>query len=199
MLLVVIAGLVGAGKSTVGQALADLLQAPFVSEPVEEWLQSQALQDFYATGNALPFQLMVLDTRIAAFQQAVMPDTLIVVCDRWLEEDYDIAFANFHLGKMTPEQFELYNTEFNRKKQAFVHHTVLRIWLDVSPAACLQRIHQRGRVEEQTITLSYLEALLKYRTIKYDIILPNSQNPKEVAINARTFIPANYLQLSTQQ
>lgn len=198
MLLVVLAGLVGAGKSTVGQALAQLLHAPFVGEPVEEWLQSQALKEFYDTGNALPFQLMVLDTRIAAFRRIVGANS-IVVCDRWLEEDYDIAHANYQLGKMTTAQFALYNEEFERKQNTFTDHTVLRIWLDVSPEACLQRIQQRGRVEEQTITLAYLEALLAHRTTPYDIVVANAQDPNEVARLVQSFIPAKYHPPSTPQ
>jgi deoxyadenosine/deoxycytidine kinase len=175
MILIVIAGNIGAGKSTLCEALAKAHNLFYLPEPVQAWIHSNALADFYKTGNAFAFQTLVLQSRAEAFDNVVQQQTPnIIVADRWLEEDFDIATANYHLGKMTIAEYEKYQDTFKELQNKYKDIKIYRIWLDVQPETCLQRIHQRGRPEEQTITLEYLQCLQQHCTTSYDIVLPNT-------------------------
>ena len=68
-------------------------------------------------------------------------------------------------GKFQEIEFMLYKQLFEsylERLKKMCPESAYRIWLDVSPAVCMGRIAKRGRKEEKTITMAYLENLEKY-------------------------------------
>lgn len=200
MQIVVIAGNIGAGKSTTLDALRQMLSnwpACFVPEPVEEWREKGFLEQFYKTGNAFEFQMQVLYSRIAAYEKAFAEyldehdQTLpsVVIMDRWVEEDFDFAKINFTRGAMTESQFGIYKMAYNYLLKYYPTPDV-SIWLDVTPEDCLQRLQARGRPEEIAgISLEYLQEINKNREEYEHIVLvtPDVQ-PYEVALRILNII-----------
>jgi deoxyadenosine/deoxycytidine kinase len=193
MYIVVVAGNIGAGKSTTLDALSQLLghhQVCYVMEPVEEWREQGFLEEFYKTGNAFEFQLRVLYSRVAAYERALAAfkaahnneDPVVVVLDRWFFEDREFARVNLLRGAMTEKQFALYETAYSYLIQHYPQPK-LSLWLDVSPEQCLARLQQRGRPEELAgITLEYLQQLNSVRDQYTNLIPVENQTPLEVAL-----------------
>lgn len=193
MFIAVVAGNIGAGKSTTLQALSELLQAYpvcYVMEPVEEWRAQGFLEEFYKTGNAFEFQLRVLYSRVTAFEHALRDYKAahagaapqVVVLDRWFFEDREFARVNLVRGAMTPKQFALYETAYNYLIKHYPQPDV-SLWLDVPPELCFQRLQQRGRPEEVAgITLEYLQQLDLVRAHYSNLITVADLTPLEVAL-----------------
>lgn len=69
--VVTIEGNIGAGKTTLLQKLSEL-GYEILAEPVEEWVRSGALQDFYqGKMDAFTFQLYVLVTRVQGLRNKI--------------------------------------------------------------------------------------------------------------------------------
>jgi deoxyadenosine/deoxycytidine kinase len=193
MYLVVVAGNIGAGKSTTLDALTQLLghrQVCYVMEPVEEWRTQGFLEEFYKTGNAFEFQLRVLYSRVAAYEQALASfkaahdgqAPVVVILDRWFFEDREFARVNLLRGAMTEKQFALYETAYSYLMKHYPQPD-LSLWLDVAPEQCLQRLQQRGRPEELAgITLEYLQQLHSVRGQYANLITVDQKTPLEVAL-----------------
>ena len=140
----------------------------FVQEPVDSWVSElnddgeNILQKFYADGSrwAFSFQFMALVTRMVALKDAMLknPDSIFVV-ERSIYSDNRVfatlAYENKLMNKL---EWGIYNKLFNELsslfeyKHAFIY---VRVAVDVS----LRRIGTRGRPEEASITLTYLEQL----------------------------------------
>jgi deoxyadenosine/deoxycytidine kinase len=205
MFVVVIAGNIGAGKSTTLQALSDLLKdynVCFVYEPVQEWRDKGYLEEFYKTGNAFEFQLRVLYSRIDAFENALAfhkathdgLDPTVVIMDRWFFEDREFARVNLERGAMSASQFALYETAYDYLQKHYPAPNI-SIWLHVSPEACFERLKQRGRSEEVAgITLEYLQQLNMAQRYYNNILSGETLTPLEVALAVTKYIlPYNVL------
>lgn len=194
MRIVVIAGNIGAGKSTTIHALREFMENDgvcFVLEPVEEWREKGYLEEFYKTGNAFEFQLQVLYSRIAAYEKALKAylDThnqqlpALVVLDRWFAEDREFARINYLRGSMTSNQFGIYETAY---AYLLKHYPApdQSIWLDVKPETCLARLQTRGRAEEVSgITLDYLREIDQAReNYSLRIAADPEHSPYDVAL-----------------
>lgn len=190
----VVAGNIGAGKSTTLDALQQLLSewpVCYVPEPVHEWREKGYLEEFYKTGNAFEFQLQVLYSRISAYEKALNTylqannNTLpnIIIFDRWFEEDREFALINYRRGSMTQNQYGIYTTAYNYLCKHYPMPDI-SIWLDVKPELCLQRLQTRGRPEEISgITLEYLQEINKSReNYKHIINVTETVTPLEIAL-----------------
>ena len=148
---VVLEGLIGAGKSTLGAALAqrrDMVLAP-------ETVNAMFLERFYSDPDkySFPFQLYMLCDRLRKASTAG-PQTLQ---DRSVFGDWMFAMVARELGKIDDEQYAIYSSVLREAphvigKVLYVHST---------PARCLENIHRRGRPSEQCIGLDYLRLLQK--------------------------------------
>lgn len=200
MLLVVIAGNIGSGKSTTVKALQELLanedDACFVQEPVAEWRKEGYLEEFYKTGNAFEFQLQVLYSRLGAFEASLQDyksthdgrEPKLVFLDRWFYEDSMFAAVNFERKTMTANQFRLYNVAYAYLQKHYPMPNV-SVWLDVSPAHCMERLKQRGRTEEvEGITMDYLTQLDTARANYKNIIPVQNSTPLEVALSIMSIV-----------
>ena len=151
-----IAGIIGAGKTTLSQQLADHLGYEAFKEPVDD---NPYLSDFYADMNrwshdATPLALR----RFEQHQRIVWNKEKGAVQDRTIYEDTIFARMLHEAGFIDQRDYETYVGHFNVMKRFLVYPDVL-IYLRVSPEVSMQRIQERGRDAEGGITLEYMEKL----------------------------------------
>lgn len=152
-----IAGIIGAGKSTLAKGLADFLDYTAYNEPVKD---NPYLVDFYADMNrwGAMMQIHLLFRRFEQHQQIVWNKRKGAVQDRTIYEDTIFARMLHDAGFIDQRDYETYTGHFNVMKRFLVYPDVL-IYLRVSPKVSMQRIQKRGRTSEGGITLEYMENL----------------------------------------
>ena len=152
-----IAGIIGAGKSTLCQQLADHLGYDAYNEPVKD---NPYLEDFYADMNrwGAMMQIHLLFRRFEQHQQIVWNKGLGAVQDRTIYEDTIFARMLHESGLINQRDYETYVGHFNLMKRFLVYPDVL-IYLRVAPEVSMQRIKLRGRDAEGGITIEYMKKL----------------------------------------
>lgn len=154
---IAISGSIGAGKSTLSQQLSAALGYEVRSEPVHE---NPYLSDFYADPDrwAFPAQVYMVSHR---FQQGVAhkvhggPDLIL---DRCFHEDIVFAQVNHALGHISDRDWNVYQHLYQSFGMVLPPPDVI-IYLRTTPQLVRDRITQRGRVDEQGISLEYLTLL----------------------------------------
>ena len=138
-----IAGIIGAGKSTLAQSLADHLGYDTYNEPVDD---NPYLDDFYADMNrwGAMMQIHLLFRRFEQHQQIVWKKKKGAVQDRTIYEDTIFARMLHEAGFIDKRDYETYLGHFNIMKRFLVYPDIL-IYLRVSPETSMQRIQERGR------------------------------------------------------
>jgi len=176
-----LSGNIGAGKTSVGKALARKLDSVcFVEEPVETWKKSGLLDQFYKDpyAAAYPLQMYVISTRLKALSDATAlwedekgTPPSIVLLDRWLWDDRIFAENAHTAGHMTDDEFSSYTAALKTCMQSAPMRHVKRILISVPPKACYERIMAR---EGKPIDLAYLQKLHdRHAHVPYDITVPN--------------------------
>jgi len=174
-------GLPGAGKSwllkQLKQHISNVSERKVIclQEPVKEWsklidsLGNTLFSLYYQNQSrySLAFQLQVLHTRFELFEKTIReyPDAIIIT-ERDIVTDCEVFTKMLYDdGKFQEIEFLLYRQLFNsylKRLKQMCSESEYRVWLDVSPAVCMGRIAKRGRKEEKTITMTYLENLERY-------------------------------------
>ena len=151
-----IAGLIGAGKSTLATALGNHLGLPVYYEPVAD---NDYLEDFYRDTARYAFatQIYLLNRRFAQHQEIIWRGGGGVQ-DRTIYEDAVFAKSLVDLGLMEARDYQTYLDLFKHMSN-FMCKPNLIIYLDVKPEVSLERIALRNRDVESGITLEYLQAL----------------------------------------
>lgn len=152
-----IAGIIGAGKSTLTQSLAGRLNYTAYKEPVED---NPYLEDFYADMRkwAAMMQIHLLFRRFEQHQEIVWSKERGAVQDRTIYEDTIFASLLKEAGFIDQRDYQTYIGHFHLMKRYLVYPDLL-IYLRVSPEVSIQRIQERGRQAENGITLDYMEKL----------------------------------------
>ena len=159
-----IAGLIGAGKSTLCDKLSELLGLPAHHEAVEE---NPYLALFYGDKKQYGFALQVhLLTQRFSQQQAIVWSEAGAVQDRSIYEDAVFARMLNESGDMSDLDYATYTRLFSQMSRFMSRPTAL-VYLDLSPEESLERIRLRARAVEVGITLEYLQALHHH----YDVFL----------------------------
>ena len=150
--LVSVAGVIGVGKTTLAKKLGEVLRAPVLFEPYDT---NPFLPEVYAgrAELALDSQLYFLVHRAEQIGRDVLPPGRIAVTDYVF--DKEMIYARRLLN---PTQLELYESIYPPFSQR-VTTPALAIYLQESPANCLERIRRRNRPYEQGVALEFLEAL----------------------------------------
>jgi deoxyadenosine/deoxycytidine kinase len=159
-----IAGTIGVGKSTLTQDLAKALNFEAILEEVDG---NPYLEHFYhdMKGYGTMMQVWLLNHRFRQHREFITRISLGkirgVVQDRTIWEDTIFArMLNHHPEKIiTDMDYNTYLDLFDNMVLRELVFPQLLIYLDVNPDTAIKRIHARGRVMEQTITLEYLRAL----------------------------------------
>jgi deoxyadenosine kinase len=152
-----IAGIIGAGKSTLSQKLANHFEYDAYNEPVDD---NPYLADFYADMNrwGAIMQIHLLFRRFEQHQQIVWNQGKGAVQDRTIYEDTIFARMLHEAGLIDKRDYDTYIGHFKVMKRFLVYPDVL-IYLRVSPEISMQRIQERGRDAEGEIKLEYMEKL----------------------------------------
>jgi len=153
----VLAGNIGAGKSTLVSLLADKLDFVPYFEPVAE---NPFLKDFYADMNRWAFhsQVFFLTSRARSHRELVT-DPRSVVQDRSLYEDAEVFARNLYVqGALGAEEWATYR-ELYTTLAAILPPPDLVIYIRASVRTLKSRIAGRGRDFEANIPDAYLQGL----------------------------------------
>ncbi len=153
----VLAGNIGAGKSTLVGLLADRLGFRPYYEPVAE---NPYLEDFYADMERWAFQSQAffLTHRVKS-HRALMDDPLSVVQDRSMYEDAEVFARNlFERGSMSARDWGTYS-ELYRTLTSLLPPPDLVVYLRASVPTLRKRIARRGRDFETGLPDEYLSGL----------------------------------------
>ena len=155
-LFIGIAGMIGAGKSTLATALGNHLGLPTYYEPVQD---NAYLADFYKDTAKYAFatQIYLLNRRFQQHQEIIWRGGGGVQ-DRTIYEDAVFAKMLVQLGLMDERDFQTYLSLFRHMSNFMCRPSVI-VYLDVSPERSMDRIQMRNRDVETGISLEYLQAL----------------------------------------
>jgi deoxyadenosine kinase len=155
-LFIGIAGMIGAGKSTLATALGEHLGIDVYYEPVEG---NEYLEDFYRDTKKYAFatQIYLLNRRFQQHQEIIWTGRSAVQ-DRTIYEDSVFAKMLVQLGLMDERDYRTYQALFAHMSNFMCRPNVI-IYLDVKPKRSMERIEARSRGVESGLTMEYLEAL----------------------------------------
>ena len=172
-----ISGNIGSGKETILRYLQEVLtnrniKVKTILEPVELWRESGFLKRLY-NGEYLEFQKYAISTRISImnekYKEAIDENCQLVLIET-------NPFVDFHVYSRKVleniyEYFEHWKTETQRL--LFDFKKCNNLFIDVPPEVCLRRIEKRGRSEEKTVSLTYLQNLYYEHQILNQMINPH--------------------------
>lgn len=159
---------IGAGKTTIIEKLEKLENVEIVPEPVNVWLNIKddnginLLQHFYEDmkKNAYMFQSMVFKTRMEAIDKEQLKPLRFIERSVWTDR-YIFGKMCIEDKMMSPIEIECYKYWYKWLENRFPITPNGIIYIRCSPKKCLERINGRGRNEESSIPLEYLEKLHK--------------------------------------
>jgi deoxyadenosine/deoxycytidine kinase len=177
--LVSIAGNIGSGKTTLTRNIArELGWKPFF----ESVIDNPYLDVFYADMKRWSFHLQIyfLAHRFRS-QKMIMDARINAVQDRTIYEDVEIfARSLYEKGYMTQRDYQTYRELFENMIE-YLRPPDLIIYLKSSVDTLIQRIRQRNRDFEKSISLEYLE----YLNRSYDRWIREAQEKfKIITLNA---------------
>ena len=151
-----IAGMIGAGKSTLAKELGDHLGIDTYYEPVAD---NEYLSDFYRDTARYSFamQVYLLNRRFQQHQEIIWRGRSAVQ-DRTIYEDSIFAKMLAKTGLMDERDYRTYVQLFRNMSNFMCKPSVI-VFLDVSPESSADRIRSRSRDVESKIELGYLQAL----------------------------------------
>lgn len=151
---IAIEGVIGAGKSSLAQLLADKLKANIILEEFEE---NPFLQKFYEDRKRYAFQtqMFFLINRYKQQQQLKQQDLFssITVSDYIFDKDKIFAYLN-----LSKEELKLYESIFPLLERD-IPKPDLVIFLQSSIDRLISNIKKRGRSFEKNLTRQYLVEL----------------------------------------
>jgi len=155
-LFIGIAGMIGAGKSTLATALGEHLDIDVYYEPVQD---NEYLEDFYRDTARYSFatQIYLLNRRFQQHQEIIWKGRSAVQ-DRTIYEDSIFAKMLVGLNLMEERDYRNYQSLFAHMSNFMCRPNVI-VYLDVSPERSMERIEMRSRDVESGISLEYLKAL----------------------------------------
>jgi deoxyadenosine/deoxycytidine kinase len=164
-------GSIGAGKSKMLESIREQIpEINIVAEPVDQWTYlanengQNMLELFYEDKKrwGYTFQTCALLTRQKNMQAMInqLSGSQIILTERSILTDKHIFAEMLHrTGDLSLIEWDLYNMLFDTISQQQSVHAI--IYLSTGSVTCRERIGIRGRPEEETISLNYLDELHK--------------------------------------
>ncbi|EHI69069.1 deoxynucleoside kinase [Streptococcus ictaluri] len=149
-MLIVLAGTIGAGKSSLAAALGDHLGTDVFYEAVDN---NPVLDLYYQDPQKYAFllQIFFLNKRFKSIKEAYQADNNIL--DRSIFEDELFLTLNYKNGNVTKTELEIYQELLANMLEELdgmpKKHPDLLVYIDVSFEKMLERIQKRGRSYEQ--------------------------------------------------
>jgi len=158
--LILVAGNIGAGKTSLTERLAARLGWQAAYESVAD---NPYLADFYDDMRTWSFHLQVFFLGHRAVQHRTLAATpTSAIIDRSIYEDgYVFARALYQLGNMTERDYYAYRRLFELVVNSLPVPALL-LYLQASVPTLMHRIHDRGRDIETGITADYLTLLRSF-------------------------------------
>lgn len=161
---IAMAGIIGCGKTTAAKLMSATFGLELFDEPV---IDNRFLAHYYKDMKRWSFTLQ-LEFLIKRVQHHEIISQVQKSCiqDRTLYEDPEIFAKYLHgLGHMDSKELDLYFEYFHRL-EADLHRPEKVICLQLPDARiALERIKARGRPEEASMTLDFLEGLNAFYTV----------------------------------
>ena len=157
---VAVAGNIGAGKTTLTEALSKHYK--WIPQ-FEDVANNPYLNDFYEDMPRWSFNLQIyfLNSRLKQLLE-IERGTETVIQDRTIYEDAKIFAPNLHdMGLMSKRDFENYYNFF-QTVESMVRPPDLLIYLQASVPTLVGQIQKRGREYEENIRLDYIKKLNEY-------------------------------------
>ncbi|WP_321434567.1 deoxynucleoside kinase [Trichococcus flocculiformis] len=186
--MLVMAGMIGAGKSTYTEMISRRLGTEAFFESVD---YNPILDKFYDNPQKWAFSLQIyfLNTRFRSIKAALTDDNNVL--DRSIYEDALFTRVNHLQGNISQEEMDIYNDLLANMMEELEGMPKkapdLLIYLDGSFETILDHIRKRGRefeqIEDDSELLSYYELLFKNYEQWYQ---EYDQSPK-IKINIDTF------------
>ncbi|MCW3079844.1 deoxynucleoside kinase [Segetibacter sp.] len=157
---IAVAGNIGAGKTTLTEALSKHYKWIPQFEDVEN---NPYLNDFYEDMPRWSFNLQIyfLNSRLNQLLE-IERGSETIIQDRTIYEDANIFAPNLHdMGLMSKRDFDNYYQFFQTLK-SMVKPPDLLIYLQASVPTLVGQIQKRGREYEENIRLDYLKKLNEY-------------------------------------
>lgn len=184
MAVIVLAGMIGAGKSTYTTMISKELNSEAFYEAVEE---NPILEKFYDDPKRWAFSLQIffLNTRFRSIKQALTHKHNVL--DRSIYEDALFTRINYEQGNMSEAEMVLYTDLLDNMMEEIAGMPKkgpdLLIYLRGSLDAHLERIAKRGRPYEQVDL--HPELLEYYQTLhsQYDHWFENYDKSPTLVIN----------------
>jgi deoxyadenosine/deoxycytidine kinase len=159
VLVLAVAGMVGAGKTTLTKALASRFGLQLALESVDA--DNPWLERFYAGADAmrrhaLSLQLHFLATRFKSMRRMRSQGGAWILDRTWYEDAEVFARGLFEEGIMSPDEWLLYERLYTELLQApAARPPRLLIYLDAPVDVMLDRIATRGRPKERDTPSDY--------------------------------------------
>jgi deoxyadenosine/deoxycytidine kinase len=167
-LMVLLEGNIGAGKTTLGRTIAASGEFGFIEESTTAWREdfaSNMLDHLYTdiARWAFTFQICTFITRAKTWPEILAhTEHHNVVLERSIFCDRFVFVENFYrTGLMSLTECQLYRGLWDFLVSNYCDQPDLILYLRTPAEVCLQRIRDRGRVEESGIELDYLLQLEK--------------------------------------
>lgn len=161
--LFVIIGNIGCGKTTMIDKLSIQHGYQVIKEPVTRWIECGFLNSFYENMGkyALSFQMFAFATRAKLYKEVSWNRWTNYFADAHIISDRHVFAESLkESGFITEQEMKFYD-EMLKCWQTIVPEMDPRlfIYLRADPETCKSRIKERGRKEEENISIEYLRSL----------------------------------------
>lgn len=155
--LILVAGNIGSGKTSLTKRLGERLDWCTAYESVSD---NPYLPDFYADMKSWSFHLQIYFLGHRAQQHIAMAqDERSAIIDRSIYEDaFIFARALYHMNNLNERDYHSYRQVFDLVTRTLPPPSLL-IYLKAPVPTLVERIRQRGREIESTISPDYLKLL----------------------------------------
>lgn len=181
----IIEGNIGSGKTELLNKLNEYMDCEIIKEPVEVWQNisgdgKNILQQFYEepTRYAYLFQTIVFKTRLQSLEHNQTKIYRFSERSIWTDK-YIFGKSCIESNKMNELEINAYYTWFEWLENKFFKNPDGIIYIQCSPEKCYERMNKRGRNEETSVKLEYLNELHN----KHEDWLQNWNKTKLLIIN----------------